>query len=61
MKAFGVVLTGFGLILAFFTFLFFTLEDYTPYADPVPLWPVFLGVAMVIVGLVCMKKTSNKG
>ena len=57
MKVFGVILTGIGLILTFFAFLFFTLEDYTPYADPVPLWIIFLGVAMVIVGAVCLKKT----
>ncbi len=57
MKAFGIILTGFGVILSFFTFLFYTLEDYTPYADPVPLWPIFLGVAMGLIGLVCLKKT----
>ncbi len=57
MKAFGFILTGIGLLLSFFTFLFFTLEDYTPYADPVPLWPMFLGAALTIVGIVCLKKT----
>ena len=56
MKAFGIILTGFGLILSSFTFLFFTLEDYSPYADPVPLWPIFLGFVMVFLGLVCLKK-----
>jgi protein-S-isoprenylcysteine O-methyltransferase Ste14 len=55
MKAFGIILAGVGLILFFFTFLFFTVEDYHPYDDPVPLWPVFAGVAMVIVGLALYK------
>ena len=58
MKTFGIILAGIGLILFFFTFLFFTVEDYYPYDDPVPLWPVFLGVAMVIVGLALFKKKS---
>ena len=56
MKALCVILTGVGLILSFFTFLFFTLEDQTPYADPVPMWPIFLGVAMVILGLTCYSR-----
>jgi hypothetical protein len=59
MKIFGYILTGIGLILFFFTFLFYTLEDYTPYADPVPLWPIFLGVAMVIVGTIFLKKRPS--
>lgn len=58
MKVFGFILTGIGLILSFFTFLFFTLEDYTPYDDPVPIWPMLLGVAMIIIGVVCLKKTQ---
>ena len=57
MKIFGAILTGVGLILSCFTLLFFTLEDYTPYADPVPLWPVFLGVALLVAGLICSTKT----
>jgi hypothetical protein len=52
------MLTGLGLVLAFFTFLFFTLEDQTPYADPVPMWPIFLGIAMIILGLTCYSRKS---
>ena len=58
MKAFGIILTGAGLVLFFFTFLFFTLEDQTPYADPIPMWPIFLGVVMTILGLICYTKKS---
>ena len=53
-----VILTGLGVVLASFTFLFFTLEDQTPYADPVPIWPIFLGVAMTILGLICYTRKS---
>ena len=58
MKAMCVILTGLGVVLASFTFLFFTLEDQTPYADPVPIWPIFLGVAMTILGLICYTRKS---
>ncbi len=58
MNALGVILTGLGVVLSCFTFLFFTLEDQTPYADPVPIWPIFLGVAMVILGLICCTRKS---
>ncbi len=58
MKALCVIVTGLGVVLSFFTFLFFTLEDQTPYADPVPMWPIFLGVAMIILGLVCYTRRS---
>jgi len=58
MKALGIILTGAGLVLFFFTFLFFTLEDQTPYADPIPMWPIFLGVVMTILGLICYTKKS---
>jgi hypothetical protein len=58
MKALCIILTGLGVVLASFTFLFFTLEDQTPYADPVPMWPIFLGVAMVILGLICYTRKT---
>jgi hypothetical protein len=58
MKALCVIITGLGVLLSTGTFLFFTLEDQTPYADPVPMWPMFLGVVMIILGLVCYTKRS---
>ena len=58
MKALCIILTGLGVALSSSTFLFFTLEDQTPYADPVPLWPMFLGVVMIILGLVCYSRKS---
>ena len=58
MKALCIIFTGLGVALSFFTFLFFTLEDQRPYADPVPLWPMFLGVVMIILGLVCYSRKS---
>ena len=57
MKFLGIILTGIGLILSCFTFFLFTLEDYTPYADPIPLWPLFLGVILLMAGLICSTKT----
>ena len=56
MKALGIIITGLGVTLSSFTFLFYTLEDYTPYDDPIPLWPMFLGVAVALIGLACLKK-----
>ena len=58
MKVLCIVFTGLGVALFSFTFLFFTLEDQTPYADPVPMWPMFLGVVMIILGLVCYTRKS---
>ena len=59
MKALGIILTGFGVILSFFTFLFYTLEDYTPYADPVPsVGPYSWAWQWALSGLVCLKKVS---
>ena len=58
MKVLCIILTGLGTALFFFTFLFFTLEDQTPYADPVPLWPMFLGLIMAFLGLVCYSRKS---
>ena len=58
MKALCIIFTGLGLALSFFTFLFFTLEDQTPYADRVPMWPIFLGVVMVLLGLICYTKKT---
>ena len=58
MKVLCIIVTGLGVILTFFTFLFFTLEDQTPYADPVPMWPIFLGIALIILGLTCYSRKS---
>ncbi len=58
MKVLCIIIMGLGVALFSFTFLFFTLEDQTPYADPVPMWPMFLGVVMIVLGLVGYSRKS---
>lgn len=58
MKSFSILLSGAGVLLFFFSFLFWMLEDYQ--GEQASMWPIFLGLALVGAGIVLFIKSNSR-
>ncbi len=53
---FSTVFIGFLIVL--FTSIFFFLEDYSYSLNKIPVWPVFLGMAIIVIGVLVLKSKA---
>lgn len=54
-KSIGFAAVFFGFLITFFSSLFFFLEDYSYSLHGTPIWPIFLGMTVMLFGILALK------
>ena len=60
MRVFGTILVIIGGMFFFLYFLLWTLEDYDYSYENISMWPIFLWIAVIVVGVIFLAEPKNR-